>query len=156
MNLYPPWIFPMEPRQTSPLVMGAWIWWGIYFLCTWYYFHSCRRSWFLNSKVSPGMMVLGMRLSENNPFVVKKFRIFDVLRNIWLVRRCGILYKVRLWRVALHCSFTTLIRLLMSGTCSFAPAIFTSGPPVRDSIRLFKVQNLRSACTLVMRNPWCS
>ena len=100
-------------------------------------------------------MILGLILSQIPPFIRNKFRIFTVLRNMWLVRRFCIFWKGRPWQVALHRSFTTLIWLSMSGTCPFTTSRFTSGPPGRDTIRILKVPNFPSARHVVMRKPWC-
>ena len=155
MNLYPPWRFPLGPRQIVTLVLGAWILRGLSSSCTWQFCPSYIRRCFYKSKVLPGIMVVDQRLSEIPPFFGKKFSIFTVLRTIWVVRSFVILWKRSPWQVALPCSFITLICFSMSGTYSFAAAKFTSGTPDRDSIRIFKDLNLTSACTVVMWNPKC-
>ena len=155
MKLYTPWRFSLGPRQISLLVMGAWILCGISSSCTWHYYPRCRRRFFLKSKVSPDMMVLGMRLSKIPPFVGKKFIIFTSLSTILVFRSFGIFWKVRLCQVALQCSLTTLILLFMTGIYSFSADRFICGPPGRDSIRIFRGPNLPSACTVVMHIPRC-
>ena len=76
------------------------------------------------------MIELGLRLYEIPPFVRKKFSIFTVLRTIWAVRSFVIFWKGRLWQLAIHCYFTTLIRLWMSGIYSFDADRFISEPLV--------------------------
>ena len=110
---------------------------------------------FLKSKLLPDMMVLGLRLSNITPFVGSKFSIFTVLRILWVVKSFGSFWKERMWRLALHPYFITLICLLMSGTCLFAATRFISAPPGRYPIRLFRGSNLPSVCTVMMRKPWC-
>ena len=74
---------------------------------------------------------------------------------MWVIKNFGILWNGRPCKVDLHCSFINLVRIFISGTCSFAAARFNSGLPVRDSIRIFKGLSSPSACNVVMRKPRC-
>ena len=155
MNLYQPWRFPLVPRKTPSLVLEACILCGLSSSCIWQYCTSCRRMWFLKSKISPDMIVLGLRVPEIPPLLGNKYIIFIILWTKWLVRSFVMGWKGRLWQVSLHHSFTTLIRLLMSGSCSFYVDRFTRGYPVRYSISLFKGPTSLYTYTVVMHKPRC-
>ena len=141
MNLYPTWILPLRPREIASLVLGDWLLCGLSFSCTWQYCTIYIWRCFLKSKVSHDMMILGLILSDIPTFIRKKFRIFTVLSNIWLVRSFGIFWKLRMWQVALHYSFNTLIHFSMSGMFLLAVAGFNNGSPGRDSISILKGLN---------------
>jgi hypothetical protein len=120
---------------------------------TWQYRPSWRLRCFLKSRVSPVIIVFRLTVSEIPPLRGKWFNSFTAVNTMCIVISLCVQLKGRLCCNERDLSFTTLICLSISGTCSLALVRLTLGPLDMDWIRTCNGANSPSTSSVVMWNP---
>jgi hypothetical protein len=75
MSLKPPCRFPFGPREITPFMRATWMLQGVSSSCTWQNCPIWRLRCLLKSKVSPDLMVFGLKVSDTPPLVGKKLTV---------------------------------------------------------------------------------